>query len=106
MTGLEFPPGFLWGAATSAYQIEGAVNEDGRGRSIWDTFAHTPGKIEDKTTGDFANDRTSRRTTDPCTRSAPSRRRTGPHANSEVAIKRPSSASLRCRTTALTCRGW
>ena len=52
----RFPKDFLWGTATSAYQIEGAVNEDGRGRSIWDTFAHTPGKIEDKTTGDRANE--------------------------------------------------
>jgi beta-glucosidase len=41
-----FPKDFLWGTATSSYQIEGAVNEDGRGRSIWDTFSHTPGKIE------------------------------------------------------------
>src|SRR3978361_389725 len=52
----RFPKDFLWGTATSAYQIEGAVNEDGRGRSIWDTFAHTPGKIEDHTTADRAND--------------------------------------------------
>src|SRR3954469_17836713 len=52
----RFPKDFVWGTATSAYQIEGAVNEDGRGRSIWDTFAHTPGKIEDKTTGDRANE--------------------------------------------------
>ena len=51
-----FPKDFLWGTATSAYQIEGAVDEDGRGRSIWDTFAHTPGKIEDHSTGDRAND--------------------------------------------------
>ena len=36
-----FPKDFVWGTATSSYQIEGAVNEDGRGRSIWDTFAHT-----------------------------------------------------------------
>ncbi len=52
----SFPNGFLWGTATSAYQIEGAVNEDGRGRSIWDTFTHTPGTIEDHSNADRAND--------------------------------------------------
>src|SRR5437588_6261178 len=52
----SFPKGFIWGTATSAYQIEGAVNEDGRGRSIWDTFSHTPGKIGDGTNADRAND--------------------------------------------------
>jgi len=52
----RFPPGFLWGASTSAYQIEGAVDEDGRGRSVWDTFSHTPGKVHGGDTGDIACD--------------------------------------------------
>ena len=51
-----FPVGFMWGAATSAYQIEGAVSADGRGTSIWDTFSHTPGRIADGQTGDVACD--------------------------------------------------
>ncbi|HEX2703874.1 MAG TPA: GH1 family beta-glucosidase [Solirubrobacteraceae bacterium] len=51
-----FPGGFLWGAATAAYQIEGAVAEDGRGPSVWDTFSHTPGKIANDETGDIACD--------------------------------------------------
>ncbi|MGH3682280.1 MAG: glycoside hydrolase family 1 protein, partial [Natronosporangium sp.] len=53
---LRFPAGFVWGAATAAYQIEGAVREGGRGRSIWDTFSHTPGRIRDGDTGDVACD--------------------------------------------------
>ena len=52
----RFPPGFLWGVSTASYQIEGAVTEDGRGRSIWDTFAHTPGRIRNGDTGDVACD--------------------------------------------------
>ncbi|MGI5129479.1 GH1 family beta-glucosidase [Pseudonocardia sp. CA-107938] len=53
---LRFPEGFVWGAATAAYQIEGAVAEDGRTPSIWDTFSHTPGKVLDGDTGDVAVD--------------------------------------------------
>jgi len=51
-----FPPSFLWGTATSAYQIEGAVREDGRGPSIWDSFVRLKGKIIDQSTADVAND--------------------------------------------------
>ncbi|MEH0194349.1 GH1 family beta-glucosidase [Caulobacter sp. CCNWLY153] len=51
-----FPSGFAWGCATAAYQVEGAVNEDGRGQSIWDVFSHTPGKTQGGATGDVACD--------------------------------------------------
>ncbi len=55
-TFIKFPENFIWGAATSAYQIEGAWNEDGRGLSIWDTFSHKPGKTHNGETGDVATD--------------------------------------------------
>ncbi|HTZ93715.1 MAG TPA: GH1 family beta-glucosidase [Streptosporangiaceae bacterium] len=53
---LSFPEGFTWGAATAAYQIEGAVTADGRGVSIWDTFSRLPGKVRRGDTGDIACD--------------------------------------------------
>jgi beta-glucosidase len=53
---MGFPEGFLWGAATASYQIEGAVAEDGRGPSIWDTFSHAPGNTFHGETGDIADD--------------------------------------------------
>jgi beta-glucosidase len=52
----RFPAGFRWGVATSAYQIEGAVSEGGRGLSIWDTFCQRPGVIRDGHTGEVATD--------------------------------------------------
>jgi beta-glucosidase len=52
----KFPKGFIFGAATAAYQVEGAWNEDGRGPSVWDTFSHTPGKIHNNDNGDVAAD--------------------------------------------------
>ena len=51
-----FPEDFMWGSATAAYQVEGAVKEDGRKPSIWDTFSHTPGKTVNGATGDVADD--------------------------------------------------
>ena len=52
----KFPQDFIWGVAASSYQIEGAVNADGRGESIWDRFSHTPGKTFNSDTGDVACD--------------------------------------------------
>jgi beta-glucosidase len=53
---LAFPQGFVWGTATASYQIEGGATEGGRGRSIWDTFSHTPGNVLNGDTGDVACD--------------------------------------------------
>ena len=52
----RFPQGFLWGSATASYQVEGAVHEDGRGPSIWDTFSHAQGRTHGGETGDNADD--------------------------------------------------
>ena len=56
MRKLQFPDNFLWGAATSAYQIEGAWNEHGKGESIWDRFTHTKYNVLGNETGDIACD--------------------------------------------------
>ncbi len=53
---ITFPDGFLWGAATASYQIEGAAHEGGRGDSVWDVFSHTEGKVANGHTGDVACD--------------------------------------------------
>jgi beta-glucosidase len=53
---IAFPKDFIWGCAASAYQVEGAWNEDGKGPSIWDTFVHTPGKIANGETADITVD--------------------------------------------------
>ncbi len=53
---MQFPSDFVWGAATSSYQIEGAAFEDGRGETIWDVFCRTPGKVANGDTGDVACD--------------------------------------------------
>jgi beta-glucosidase len=56
----EFPEGFVWGAASAAYQVEGGVNQGGRGETVWDRFCRTPGKIKNGDTGDVACDHYNR----------------------------------------------
>lgn len=56
MTARQFPDGFLWGVATSAFQIEGATRESGRGESVWDRFVAVPGNVDDGSDGDVACD--------------------------------------------------
>lgn len=53
---MKFPKDFIWGAATASYQVEGAVTEDGKGPSVWDTFSHIPGKVTNNENGDVACD--------------------------------------------------
>ena len=50
----RFPDSFVFGVSTASYQIEGAVNEDGRGESVWDNFSHMAGKTANSETGDVA----------------------------------------------------
>ncbi|HJW92076.1 MAG TPA: GH1 family beta-glucosidase [Thermoanaerobaculia bacterium] len=60
MTDIRFPRDFLWGAATAAYQVEGSPLADGAGPSIWQRFAHTPGRMTNGDTGDIACDHYNR----------------------------------------------
>lgn len=64
MNWCAFPPDFLWGAPTAAYQVEGAARTDGRGPSVWDTFCRRPGAIAEGHTGDRATDHYHRRRED------------------------------------------
>ena len=64
MVSHQFPPDFMWGAATASYQIEGAVAEGGRKPSVWDTFSQTPGRVLNGETGDPACDHYHRYETD------------------------------------------
>ncbi|MFE4722856.1 family 1 glycosylhydrolase, partial [Streptomyces sp. NPDC056728] len=61
---LRFPGSFRWGTSTSAYQVEGAVDADGRGESIWDRFCRVPGAVENGDTGDVSVDQYRRRADD------------------------------------------
>ena len=56
MTGKPLPRDFVWGVSTSSYQIEGAVEADGRGQSVWDVYSHLPGHVANGDTGDVACD--------------------------------------------------
>ena len=60
----QFPENFIWGSATSAYQVEGAWKEDGKGPSIWDVFCLIPGKVHEGDTGEIACDHYHRITED------------------------------------------
>ena len=53
---MGFPKNFVWGVASSSYQVEGAWNRDGKGLSVWDTYVHEPGHIQNQDTGDTACD--------------------------------------------------
>ena len=102
---VRFPAGFAWGTATASYQIEGAVDEDGRSPSIWDTFSHTPGKVQDGDTGDVADDHYHRYQEDVDADGRP-RRRLVPLL---VRLAAPAARRARARSTtpgSTSTRGW
>jgi beta-glucosidase len=88
----RFPRGFLWGAATSSFQIEGSTQADGRGDSIWDEFCRVPGAVADGATGDPACDHYRRQRSDVQLMSRLGLARTGSRSPGRASCRRERAA--------------